>query len=143
MPVGLIANFTALKPRQVRECLFVLIQHNLAVYAESQEKSRIVTYYEINRPELLHRVLIPKVLHSSQEWFERDGTLITESLLTHGKLSITDCVADVLKSSGVAPGKTTTQRKRARKDLDPNFAQPFQYHFGFSSQKATGMILKN
>lgn len=114
MPVGLIANFTALKPRQVRECLFVLIQHNLAVYAESQEKSRIVTYYEINRPELLHRVLIPKVLHSSQEWFERDGALITESLLTHGKLTITDCVADVLKTSGVAPGKTTTQRKRDR-----------------------------
>ncbi|KAK3813573.1 MAG: RNA polymerase III subunit RPC82 helix-turn-helix domain-containing protein [Linnemannia elongata] len=113
MPVGLIANFTALKPRQVRECLFVLIQHNLAVYAESQEKSRIVTYYEINRPELLHRVLIPKVLHSSQEWFERDGALITESLLTHGKLTITDCVADVLKTSGVAPGKTTTQRTQS------------------------------
>src|SRR5689334_21651821 len=112
MPVGAIANFTALKPRQVRECLFVLIQLNLAVYAESQEKSRIVTYYEINRTELLHRVLIPKVLHSSQEWFERDGALITESLLTHGKLTITDCVADVLKTSGVAPGKTTTQRKR-------------------------------
>jgi DNA-directed RNA polymerase III subunit RPC3 len=113
MPVGLIANFTALKPRQVRECLLVLIQHNLVVYAESQEKTRIVTYYEINRPELLHRVLIPKVLHSSQDWFERDGALITQSLLTHGKLTITDCVADILKTSGVAPGKTTTQRKNA------------------------------
>ncbi|KAF9931251.1 DNA-directed RNA polymerase III subunit RPC3 [Linnemannia zychae] len=110
MPVGLIANFTQLKPRQVRECLFVLIQQNLAVYAESQEKSRIVTYYEINRQELLHRALIPKVLYSSQEWYERDGALIAESLLTHGKLTVTGCINDILKTSNVAPGKTTTQR---------------------------------
>jgi DNA-directed RNA polymerase III subunit RPC3 len=112
MPVGLIANFTALKPRQVRECLFVLIQHNLAVYAETQEKTRIVTYYEINRPELLNRVLIPKVLISSQEWFERDGALIAQSLLTHGKLTIADCFDDIMKTSGIAPGKTANQRKQ-------------------------------
>lgn len=128
MPVGLIANFTALKPRQVRECLFVLVQHNLAVYAESQEKSRIITYYEINRTELLNRVLIPKVLHSSQDWFERDGVLITQSLLTHGKLTITDCVADILKTSGVAPGKTSTQRKNTP---DPG---PMYKFFSLNSQ---------
>ncbi|KAF9084019.1 RNA polymerase III subunit C82 [Mortierella sp. AD031] len=113
MPVGLIANFTALKPRQVRECLFVMIQHNLVVYAESQEKTRIVTYYEINRTELLHRSLIPKVLHSSQEWFERDGIMVAQSLLTHGKLTITDCINDILATTGVAPGRTTTQRTQS------------------------------
>ncbi|KAF9385512.1 RNA polymerase III subunit C82 [Podila verticillata] len=96
MPVGMIARITTLKPKRVRECLFVMIQHNIAVYAETQEKTRIVTYYEVNRTELLNRVLIPKVLHSSQEWFESDGAAIAQTMLVHGKLTITECTNDIV-----------------------------------------------
>lgn len=114
MPVGQIANITLLKPRQVRECLFVLIQHNIAVYAQWTERDRIMVYYEINRPELLHRALLPKVLYYAQRWFGNEGGLIAQSLLKHGKLTIMDCTNDVLTTLTGASrlvGKSKQQRK--------------------------------
>ncbi|KAI1302995.1 RNA polymerase III subunit C82 [Mortierella claussenii] len=119
MPVGLIAHLTQLKPRQVRECLFVMIQHNTAVYAESLERTRIVTYYEVNRQELLHRAMIPKVLHDSQVWFESEGGLVAMTMLTHGKMTINDCLKEILAThpssflgtSSSSSGKTQEQRK--------------------------------
>ncbi|KAF9192290.1 RNA polymerase III subunit C82 [Haplosporangium sp. Z 767] len=121
MPVGMIAHLTKLKPRQVRECLFVMIQHNVAVYAEQQEKTRIVTYYEIHRPELLNRVLIPKVLRYSQEWFERDGALIAQSILSHGKLTIMDCLADI--NSTIIPGTTGRPKEQRTQSLKKAFTR--------------------
>ena len=109
MPVGSIASITNIKPRQVRECLFVMIQHNVAVYAEAQERNRIVTYYEINRLELLHRPMIPKVLRYSREWFEKDGGLIAQAILTHGKLTVEDCLKEILTDTTTA--RTQAQRK--------------------------------
>jgi len=106
MPAGMIANMTQLKIRQVRECLFVLIQHNVAVYAETQEKSRMVTYYEINRTELLHRAMVPKVLGYAKEWFGNDGLKIAQSMVAHGKQTIVDCMADILAD----------QEKRSNRD---------------------------
>ncbi|KAG0013398.1 RNA polymerase III subunit C82 [Podila clonocystis] len=100
MPVGMIARITSLTSKRVRECLFVMIQHNIAVYAETQEKTRMVTYYEVNRPELLNRALMPKVLHSSQEWYEREGESIAQTMLLHGKLTITECINDIVARGG-------------------------------------------
>ena len=115
MPVGQIAHITSLKPRQVRECLLIMIQHNIAVYAEAQERSRIVTYYEVNRTELLHRSMIPKVLHSTQEWFERDGASIAHAIMTHGKLTIGECLNEITAISssigGTVAGRPQAQRK--------------------------------
>lgn len=115
MPVPMIAKFTDLSMRQVRESLVILIQHNLVVYAETQEKARMVTYYEVNRVEILNRALIPKVLYSTQEWFDRDGPLVVQSILTHGKLTITDCIADILASTGTAAGRSAATRTCSRR----------------------------
>ncbi|KAK3817420.1 MAG: hypothetical protein J3Q66DRAFT_430846 [Benniella sp.] len=118
MPVGQIATMTSLKPRQVRECLFVMIQHNIAVYAESQERSRIVVYYEIYRPELLHRALLPKALYYAQRWFGNDGGSVAHTISKHGKLTIGDCIKDILDttpSSLVLAGKTSRQREEGLK----------------------------
>ncbi|KAG0221086.1 RNA polymerase III subunit C82 [Mortierella sp. GBA43] len=119
MPVGVIARFTLLKPRQVRECLFVMIQHNIAVYAESQERNRIVTYYEVYRPELLNRVLIPKVLYHTQRWFGSDGTTLSQSILKHGKMNSKDCIDEILtRSSAMSTGKySKTQRQETLKKV--------------------------
>ncbi|KAG0317935.1 RNA polymerase III subunit C82 [Dissophora globulifera] len=107
MPVGLIASVTQLKPRQVREALFVLIQHNIGVYAEVQERNRIVTYYEVHREELLHRAMIPKVLHSSQVWYERDGAAIARALLANGKMLVGDCTNIIMAGEGLQAGTRT------------------------------------
>ncbi|KAG0209136.1 hypothetical protein BGX28_010515 [Mortierella sp. GBA30] len=96
MPAGMIAHLTQIKLRQVRDCLLVMIQHNFVVYAEAQEKTRIVTYYEINRAELLHRTMIPKVLGYAKEWFGNDGLKIAQSMAAHGKQTILDCLADIM-----------------------------------------------
>jgi len=109
MPVGMIARITTLTSKRVRECLFVMIQHNVAVYAETQEKTRIVTYYEINRTELLNRALIPKVLHSSQKWFDSDGATIAQTMLVHGKLTITECTNDIV-ARATYDKRSTAQR---------------------------------
>lgn len=109
MPVGMIARITSLTSKRVRECLFVMIQHNIAVYAETQEKTRMVTYYEINRPEVLNRALIPKVLRSSREWYERDGETIAQTMLLHGKLTVTECINDVVAGAGYDK-RTAAQR---------------------------------
>ncbi|KAF9415575.1 hypothetical protein BGZ94_000061 [Podila epigama] len=114
MPVGMIANITSMAPKTVRECLFVMIQHNFACYAESTENTRIVTYYEINKIELLNRGLIPKVLHSSQEWYDRDGGSIAQTLLLHGKLTITDCINDIIATASL-DRRTVPQRTAALK----------------------------
>ncbi|KAF9363954.1 RNA polymerase III subunit C82 [Mortierella sp. NVP85] len=108
---------TSLKPRQVRECLFVMIQHNIAVYAESQERSRIVVYYEIYRPELLHRALLPKALYYAQRWFGNDGGSVAHAISKHGKLTIGDCIKDILDTtpSSLLVGKTSKQREEGLK----------------------------
>ncbi|KAF9957920.1 hypothetical protein BGZ65_001776 [Modicella reniformis] len=116
MPVSQIANITSIKPRQVRESLFVMIQHNIAVYAESQERSRIVTYYEINRPELLHRTIIPKLLYSAQKWFERDGGLVTHTVLKHGILTIEECIKDILVTHSTSSSAPATKTPKKRTD---------------------------
>ncbi|KAF9334333.1 DNA-directed RNA polymerase III subunit RPC3 [Podila minutissima] len=109
MPVGMIARITSLTSKRVRECLFVMIQHNIAVYAETQEKTRMVTYYEVNRPELLNRAQIPKVLRSSREWYEREGESIAQTMLLHGKLTITECINDIVAHAGYDK-RTSAQR---------------------------------
>ncbi|KAF9308231.1 DNA-directed RNA polymerase III subunit RPC3 [Podila horticola] len=114
MPVGMIARITSLTSKRVRECLFVMIQHNIAVYAETQEKTRMVTYYEINRPEVLNRALIPKVLRSSREWYERDGETIAQTMLLHGKLTVTECINDVVAGAGYDK-RTAAQRTASLK----------------------------
>ncbi|KAG0095457.1 DNA-directed RNA polymerase III subunit RPC3 [Podila epicladia] len=114
MPVGMIARITSLTSKRVRECLFVMIQHNIAVYAETQERTRMVTYYEVNRPELLNRVLIPKVLRSSREWYEREGESIAQTMLLHGKLTITECINDIVVHDGYDK-RTSAQRTASLK----------------------------
>lgn len=117
MPVGQIATMTTLKPRQVRESLFVMIQHNIAVYAESQERNRIVVYYEIYRPELLHRALLPKALYFAQKWFGSDGGWVAHTISKHGKMTIGDCIKDTFDSipSGILlAGKSLKYRKGDR-----------------------------
>ncbi|KAG0224909.1 RNA polymerase III subunit C82 [Actinomortierella wolfii] len=98
LPVGMIVATTKLSPAQVRESLVVMIQHNIAVYAETQERTRIVTYYEVNRIAIMHRAQIPKMLFYAQEWFEKDGALVAQSVMTHGKLTMKDCINDILAS---------------------------------------------
>ncbi|KAF9434432.1 DNA-directed RNA polymerase III subunit RPC3 [Entomortierella beljakovae] len=118
MPVGPIAHLTSLKPRQVRECLVVMIQHNIAVYAEALERNRIQIYYEVNRTELMHRALIPKVLHYSQKWFENEGQSIALTILTHGKLTVVDCLREFqlnAKSSVLVTGRSEAQKSLAVK----------------------------
>ncbi|KAG0351738.1 RNA polymerase III subunit C82 [Podila minutissima] len=114
MPVGMIARITSLTSKRVRECLFVMIQHNIAVYAETQEKTRMVTYYEVNRPELLNRAQIPKVLRSSREWYEREGESIAQTMLLHGKLTITECINDIVAHAGYDK-RTSAQRTASLK----------------------------
>ncbi|KAF9585373.1 RNA polymerase III subunit C82 [Lunasporangiospora selenospora] len=114
MSVPLIIKFTELKPRQVRESLLVLIQHNIAYYAESEERSRIVTYYEIDKEETLHRVLIPKVLQYSKLWFDREGEEVALSILTHGKQRITDLIGDAPVKSA-QPGSRLNRAQLTKK----------------------------
>ncbi|KAF9159531.1 RNA polymerase III subunit C82 [Actinomortierella ambigua] len=111
LPVGLISAATKLTQAQVRESLVVMIQHNIAVYAETQERARIVTYYDVNRLAILHRAQIPKMLFYTQEWFEKDGALVAQSVMAHGKMTMKDCIKDILatRSTGATKNDKRSQ----------------------------------
>jgi hypothetical protein len=47
-PLALIAKRTLIPLKTIREVLFVFIHHNLVTFAESEEGSRFVVYYEIS-----------------------------------------------------------------------------------------------
>ncbi|KAF9978351.1 RNA polymerase III subunit C82 [Actinomortierella ambigua] len=111
LPVGQISAATKLTPAQVRESLVVMIQHNIAVYAENQERARIVTYYDVNRIAILYRAQIPKMLFYTQEWFEKDGALVAQSVMAHGKVTMKDCIKDIMatRSTGATNNDKRSQ----------------------------------
>lgn len=53
----------------VRECLFILVQQNLVVHAETAEGSRMVVYYEADFEKILLRDRFPLYIKTVQGLF--------------------------------------------------------------------------
>ena len=64
-----IARFTKFPPKQVRECLVVLIQHGITFFSESPEGKNEPTYYSTDAERILMRLRMGSILREIEEQF--------------------------------------------------------------------------
>ncbi|CAJ0751673.1 13057_t:CDS:2, partial [Entrophospora sp. SA101] len=63
-----ISTHSKLTISKTRECIFVLIQHNLVYWAESREGEKIFVYYSIEKNEIISRLNFGIYLKNANEW---------------------------------------------------------------------------
>ncbi|KAI0219067.1 RNA polymerase III subunit C82 [Massospora cicadina] len=68
LPLGLLFELCTTVPRkQIRESLFILLQHNLVTYADVPEGPRFVTYYSLEQQNILDRANLLGILSLAKE----------------------------------------------------------------------------
>jgi len=87
LTLPLIARFSLLKLKDVRESVFILMQQNLVQSEEDVDgrTARVSVIYEISVEAVLYRLFFPKFIVTAQEALGDVGRLIAEALLKHGK----------------------------------------------------------
>ncbi|KAI8924662.1 RNA polymerase III subunit RPC82 helix-turn-helix domain-containing protein [Entophlyctis helioformis] len=82
-----IVQSTKLPMKQVRDVLFILIQHHAVTYAESTEGIRVVVYYVANGPEIMLRDRFPSYILKAKSHFGDAGEFIVRTALEEGVLN--------------------------------------------------------
>ncbi|KAJ3087085.1 DNA-directed RNA polymerase III subunit RPC3 [Quaeritorhiza haematococci] len=85
--LGSIVTATKLPVRQVRESLFILVQHHCVRYANTAEGSRMIFHYLAQIPEILQRDRFPLFVRIAEERFGELGAICVRELLYHGRLN--------------------------------------------------------
>ncbi|KZT57494.1 hypothetical protein CALCODRAFT_496129 [Calocera cornea HHB12733] len=100
LPLPLIVRLTGFKPRTVRACLIVLIQHNVVWFAEGNAEDgdgpRGETFYEVNVEEVCMRLRFGRFVEIAGGVFGEEASNIINCILEHGKLRL-PAVIDLLK----------------------------------------------
>ncbi|KAJ4488399.1 RNA polymerase III subunit RPC82 helix-turn-helix domain-containing protein [Lentinula aciculospora] len=82
-----LVRFTALRPRQVRHILLVLIQQNIVWHANSETDGSGEEVLEFNADECLMRLRFGAFVYQAEELFGVAGGEIVQLVLDHGKLT--------------------------------------------------------
>ncbi|KAI9347322.1 RNA polymerase III subunit RPC82-domain-containing protein [Obelidium mucronatum] len=85
LPLPTLINATGLSGKQVRESLFLLIQHNIISFTEANEGLRVVCYYSVNPLQVLLRDRYPLYLQIAKQRFGEKGYEILAEILKLGK----------------------------------------------------------
>ncbi|CAI2179211.1 3301_t:CDS:10 [Funneliformis geosporum] len=95
LPLVSISKFSKQNLSKTRECLFVLIQHNLVYWAETREGSRNSIHYSIEQSEILARLNFGIYVKYANEWARHRGAdEITHYMLLTGKGTFTGFIED-------------------------------------------------
>ncbi|KZT26340.1 hypothetical protein NEOLEDRAFT_1155836 [Neolentinus lepideus HHB14362 ss-1] len=78
-----LVRLSSLKPRTVRACIIVLVQHNILWHAHTEEEGEVV---EFNVQECLIRLRFGRFIWQTEALFGREAAEIVQVLLDHGKL---------------------------------------------------------
>jgi hypothetical protein len=70
LPLVSISKFSKQSVSNTRECLFVLIQHNLVYWAETREGSHNTIHYSIEQNEALARVNFDIYVKYANKWLD-------------------------------------------------------------------------
>ncbi|KAJ3295487.1 DNA-directed RNA polymerase III subunit RPC3 [Borealophlyctis nickersoniae] len=99
MHLGMILQATKLSQRLVKESLFVLLQHNIVVYAETAEGSRMIVYYraEVDRILLMDR--FPLYVQTTKQLFGQQYMALdyVKNRIIDGRGKASEVVMEVLK----------------------------------------------
>lgn len=101
----LLSEYCKVPKKQLRDSLFILIQHNLVSFADLPEGSKLVTYYSLEIANILNRILFMKILSLAKEKYGVEGLFIAKTFILNGKLKSKDVefyLEDDLKSYGDA-----------------------------------------
>ncbi|KAJ3153818.1 DNA-directed RNA polymerase III subunit RPC3 [Geranomyces variabilis] len=101
-----------LSAKQVRESLFILIQHNMVTYAESAEGSRMVVYYQININAILLRDRFSLYMRAVRQKCGEESQRMFTEILRHGRANY-----PLLAANAQGPGMTRDQIADAFKAL--------------------------
>ncbi|KAI8378749.1 RNA polymerase III subunit RPC82-domain-containing protein [Choanephora cucurbitarum] len=95
-----IARFTKFPPKQVRECLVVLIQHGITFFSESPEGKNEPTYYSTDAERILMRLRMGSILREIEEQFGPEACMICKLLFANGRMTILQVKKWVEKNEG-------------------------------------------
>ncbi|KAF8836340.1 hypothetical protein BDN67DRAFT_911362 [Paxillus ammoniavirescens] len=85
-----LVRFTGLKPRTVRACILVLIQHNILWHAHAEDEGEML---EFNTLECLLRLRFGRYVWQAENLFGHTGAEIVQLILDHGKLRPPDIIS--------------------------------------------------
>ncbi|CAG8581049.1 1192_t:CDS:10 [Diversispora eburnea] len=129
LPLLLIAKFSKFTLSKTRECLFILIQHNLVYWAETKEGKRIGIYYSIEKDEILARLNFGIYIKNANEW---EANEIIKIILLNGKATFQGLIEDMKIS------KRTNKYKDAKeiflKMIEKNYITPVSFSDSKSAQ---------
>ncbi|CAG8637023.1 3669_t:CDS:2 [Paraglomus brasilianum] len=93
LPAALIARYSSLPLEKVKECLFILIQHNLVYWArEVPDQTKSPIFYQIDSREVLSRIKFGVYLNHTRNRFGNEGQVIITYVLLNGKASFKSLV---------------------------------------------------
>ncbi|CAG8565959.1 5466_t:CDS:10 [Cetraspora pellucida] len=96
LTLPIIAKLSKFALAKTRECLFILIQHNLVYWAEARESQRIGIYYSIERDEILTRLNFGIYIKNANEWVgSRHASELVKHILLNGKVTFSGLVEDL------------------------------------------------
>ncbi|KAI9030420.1 RNA polymerase III subunit RPC82-domain-containing protein [Hyaloraphidium curvatum] len=94
---------TSIPMRSVKEAVFVLMQHNVATYAETVEGNIAgrppVVYYSVSIDAILDRLQIPAIVHGARHRFGAEAGAALLAVFANGRLSL----ADLQSKAGASP----------------------------------------
>ena len=126
-----LQNSTKIPPKQLKESLFILIQHWIISWEEKSEFSnsdeKINTYYFLNSSSVFHRLLFPSILAIVEK---EENPLVVESLkqtFLNGSIpgkwflkspEYSNCLTLLLKSGFLSPLESDFGDKKRKLDFD-------------------------
>nr|CAG8448054.1 9478_t:CDS:10 [Entrophospora candida] len=128
-----ISTHSKLTISKTRECIFVLIQHNLVYWAESREGEKIFVYYSIEKNEIISRLNFGIYLKNANEWIGHlCSRKIVEQISLMGKTTFSSFIEELKLS------KRTNQYKEYKacfiKMIEERYLSPVQFTDSKSAQ---------
>ncbi|EAU88388.2 hypothetical protein CC1G_05154 [Coprinopsis cinerea okayama7 len=101
-----LVRYSGLRPRTVRGCILVLIQHNIVWHVQSEGEQEM---YEVNLDECLMRLRYGRYIFQAEKLFGQAGADIVQIIMDHGKLR----PPDIFALLHVHESKALAQHKQA------------------------------
>ncbi|KAJ3227828.1 DNA-directed RNA polymerase III subunit RPC3 [Chytriomyces hyalinus] len=102
-PFGPLVSATGLTPKQLREGLFILMQHGIVTYTEASEGLRVIVHYSISPLAVLLRDRFPLYISIARARFGPQGFAIVSEILKQGKCNFTHLINTHFPDISTAP----------------------------------------
>ncbi|EPQ58252.1 hypothetical protein GLOTRDRAFT_36462 [Gloeophyllum trabeum ATCC 11539] len=113
-----LVRFSGLKPRTIRACIIVLVQHNVLWHAHTEEEGEVV---EFNIQECLIRLRFGRFVWQTEVLFGKEAAAVIQLLLDHGKLRRPEIIS---RLSTADPKSSMSYSQALHKLLSGSYIKP-------------------